>query len=501
LHHRFSRTSTLGHLSTFNRSHPALVSIGAWLVLLVATVLICLPFRSDANVGAIALAMLIPPLAATGAGPVVAGVAALTTGLVFNFFFTRPYNSPRIASTASVAAFVVYVVVALIVAVAAARVRTARALADRRAADATLMQTVTVELIRNAQLVPTLRSALAELVDALSLAGALLQASVGASTVEAAAGETSRASASLARLSANGESSLMTLRPGGPEPAVFPLITPAGGLGFLVADPGASPLGGDRERVLESFAGVVALSLERAELAEEGLRRRALEETDRLRTVLMQSVSHDLRTPLTAIKATASALRQTQPEEAARDAMLADIEGEADRLARLVSNLLDLSRIETGTLRPNRERVPVDELVYASIDAASLGADDERVEADVPEDLPVLEVDETLMRQVLVNLLRNAARFDPQGRIVVDARAGGGFVELRVVDHGPGIPEAERRRLFEPYHRARPGVRSDGTGLGLVISRGFVEANGGTIRVEPTPGGGATFVVSLPTTA
>jgi two-component system, OmpR family, sensor histidine kinase KdpD len=494
-------SNLLWRLSTFNRAHPLLVSVVAWLVLLVVTVLVCLPFRSDANVGAIALAMLIPPLAATGAGPLVAGIAALTTGLVFNFFFTQPYNSPRIASSASIAAFFVYVVVALIVALAAARMRAARALADRRAADATLMQTVTVELIRNAQLVPTLRSALAELVDALHLRGALLQASVGASTVEAAAGETSRAAGSLAQLSAAGESTVMTLRPAGSEPAVFPLITPAGGLGFLVADPGASPLGDDRERVLESFAGVVALSLERAELAEEGLRRRALEETDRLRTVLMQSVSHDLRTPLTAIKATASALRQTDPDAASRDTMLADIEAEADRLERLVSNLLDLSRIETGTLRPNRDRVPVDELVYSSIAAASLGADDDRIEVELPEELPVLVTDETLMRQVLVNLLRNAARFDPDGRILVDARAGGGFVELRVVDHGPGIPEAERRRLFEPYHRSRTRIQSDGSGLGLVISRGFVEANGGTIRVEPTPGGGATFIVALPVTA
>jgi two-component system sensor histidine kinase KdpD len=493
-----NRSHILASISAVNRRHPLFVSLAAWLVLLVLTVLLCLPFRSDANVGAIALAMLIPPLAATGAGPLWAGFAALITGLVFNFFFTQPYNSPRIASSASIAAFVVYVVVALVVAVAAARVRAARTLADRRAADATLLQTVTVELIRNAQLVPTLRSALAELVEALHLSGAMLQAQIGEAIVEARAGDTGRCEASLAKLRASGEPTVMTLRPPGGEPAVFPLITPAGGLGFLVADGGLLPLGPDRERVLESFAGVVALSLERAQLAEEGLRRRALEETDRLRTILVQSVSHDLRTPLTAIKATASALRQSDPGPQERDMMLGDVEEEADRLEHLVSNLLDLSRIEAGTLTPDLERVPVDELVYGSIEAATLGGDDGRVDADVSEDLPPLEIDETLMRQVLVNLLRNAVRFDREGRILVDARTAGGFIELRVVDHGPGIPEAERHRLFEPYYRLRPGVRGEGTGLGLVISRGFVEANGGTIRVEPTPGGGATFVVALP---
>lgn len=248
----------------------------------------------------------------------------------------------------------------------------------------------------------------------------------------------------------------------------------------------------------QSRTGGVLTASRRDSLVEEGRRRRALDETDRLRARFVQSVSHDIRTPLTAIKATASALRVGRVTAAQRAQMLADIETAADRLEQLVANVLDLSRLETGMLKLKRERVPVDELVSTSVVAATLGTDERRIELDLPDDLPVLEIDETLMRQVLVNVLRNAARFDTGGSIRVNARAVGHSVEIRVIDHGPGVPEAERRRLFEPRARRRPAVRGEGTGLGLVISRGFVEANGGTIRIEPTPGGGATAVVAVP---
>ncbi len=471
----------------------------AWGVLLVIAILVLHPFRSPANEGAIALVLLLPPLVATGAGPLVAGGAALVTGMAFNFFFTQPYDSPRIESPSSIAAFFVYLVVAVIVAAAVARMRDARVLADRRARDATLLQSLTVELIRNAQLVPTLRSALAGLVDALVLDGVCLHATLDGEDLAAAAGDATRCEEVARRLLASGPAtqSVVGLRPPG-EAAAFPLISGAGPLGVLVADAGGGALGADRERLLEAFAGVVALAVERARLASEGLRRRALEETDRLRTTLVQSVSHDLRTPLTAIRLTASALRDGAADTPARDEMLGDIEEQAERLGQLVTNLLDLSRIETGTLKLHREHVPVDELLYGAVAAASLGPDEARVVVDVADDSPLLDVDETLMRQVIVNLLRNAVRFDRAGPIELTAGSAGGTVDVRVVDHGTGIPEAERHRLFEPYHRRRPGVRLEGTGLGLVISRGFVEANGGTIRVEPTLGGGATFIVALP---
>jgi two-component system sensor histidine kinase KdpD len=246
---------------------------------------------------------------------------------------------------------------------------------------------------------------------------------------------------------------------------------------------------------------VIALALGRAELEEEGIRRRALEETDKLRTALLQSVSHDLRTPLTAIKASASALRQTELGADERDAALADVEDEADRLARLVGNLLDLSRIESGSLELRRSTVPMDELVFGAIEAAASRTQGHVVEASVPDGATVVTTDEPMIRQVLANLLENAAQHDRGAQpIRVEASLHPRRLELRVIDHGVGVPEAERQRIFEPYQRLKQGTqRKAGTGLGLVICKGFVEALGGTIRLETTAGGGATFVVSVPT--
>jgi len=495
--------STLERLMLTSRSRLA-VSLAGWLALLIVAIVVLLPFRSDRHEGAIALVLLVPPLAATASGPLVAGGAAIMTGLAFNFFFTRPYDSPRIESTSSVAAFVIYIVVAVLVSVAAAGVREARLLADRRARDATLLQKMTVELIRNTQLVPTLRSALVQLVDELHLRGGLLDAVVGDAPLTAYAGDADRSTAALERFSPHRDPgtervpAVTTMRSPG-QPAVFPVSAGGSAFGFLIADAGDGTIGLDRERFLESFAGVIALALANARLSEEAIRTRALEETDRLRAVLLQSVSHDLRTPLTTIKATASALRDSTPPPDQMREMLADIEAESDRLARLVTNLLDLSRIESGMLQLDRHPVPVDELVYSALDDARLEIDETRLKVAIADGVPPLDVDETLMRQVLINLLHNALRLDESASpVTITAAAAGDRVELRVIDHGPGIPEAERRRVFEPYHRHRPGTRSAGTGLGLSICRGFTEAHGGSIRAEPTPGGGATIIVSLP---
>jgi two-component system sensor histidine kinase KdpD len=424
-------------------------------------------------------------------------VAAIISGLAFNFFFTHPYHSPNIESTASIVTFVIYLVVAIGAAVMVARLREARELADRRAADATLLQALTVELIQNAEPGATLRSALVQLTDSLDLDGVCLVTVPGPDQLVARAGDAA-ASERLAR-ELLGRSDrlggrLLPVRDPGKQ-AAFPIRTADTAFGFVVAEPGLPELGLDRERFLESFTSVVAHALTRARLAEERVRRRTLEETDQLRTVLLQSVSHDLRTPLTAIKASAESLAGDLPAER-RTELLAGIEQEVDRLSHLVANLLDLSRIETGSLRLDRQRLPLDDLVDDAVDAAgATGA----VELALPERLVVLDADETLLRQVLVNLLQNAARYAPGSDVRVEAREDAGAVEIRVVDHGPGIPEPERARIFEPYHRARPGLRTRGSGLGLAISRGFVAAHGGTLEVETTPGGGATFVVRLPT--
>ena len=240
------------------------------------------------------------------------GRRRVVSGLAFNFFFTQPYHSPQIESTATIAAFVVYLAVAITGGVLVARLREARELASRRAADATLLQALTVELIRNAEAAVTLRSALVQLCDSLGLRGVCLLTVAGADQLVARAGESDDAERVardlLGRLVA-APGRLVALRE--PRQARGVPDHDAGhGVRVRRRRPGgARASGADREKFLESFTGVVALALTRARLGEERVRRRALEETDRLRTVLLQSVSHDLRTPLTAIKATAAALQ------------------------------------------------------------------------------------------------------------------------------------------------------------------------------------------------
>jgi two-component system sensor histidine kinase KdpD len=447
------------------------------IALLAIAVACLLPLRDRLDSGSVALILLVPPLVAASGGLGASVGVAIASGLAFNVFFTRPYESLRIESSTSVAALIVYVCVALTLSILAARLREARALADRRARNASLLGGLAVEMIRQGRLEAPLRSALRDLVETLELRGA---------SIEIVNGHGERVAVERGTLDLPGE--------------LVPVATGDAAYGSLRVDPGPErELDAEARRLLDSFAGVVALAAARSEVEEQAVRRRTLEESDRLRRALLQSVSHDLRTPLTAIRTIAAALRGAELETGERDAMLADVEHEATRLSRLVSDLLELSRVEAGALRPARVPVPVEELCRAALDDARLALGAHEVELEIEPRLPPVEIDETMLRQVLVNLLENAAIHD-EGPLRLRALRAGGSLELRVVDHGPGVPEAERERIFEAFQRLRGQLagRDRGTGLGLAIARGFVEAHGGTIRVETSIGGGATFVVSLP---
>ena len=277
------------------------------------------------------------------------------------------------------------------------------------------------------------------------------------------------------------------------EHVVGALVVVAGGSG--------SPGFGEAERrVLATFANQAALAVEQGQQEEQRNRAVALQETDRLRTALLNSVSHDLRTPLASIKASASSLldREIRWSDTERDEFLAIINTETDRLTRLVHNLLDMSRIEAGALDPRLVESSVGEVVGPVVRRARV-ASGQRVDVDVPEELPPVLVDPVRLDQVLTNLLDNARSYAADGPVQVVVRAVGGTVELRVVDHGPGIPDSERERVFDQFYRLKGGGRRpEGTGMGLAICRGIVEAHDGTLLVETTPGGGATFVLTLP---
>jgi two-component system, OmpR family, sensor histidine kinase KdpD len=252
---------------------------------------------------------------------------------------------------------------------------------------------------------------------------------------------------------------------------------------------------------LDQAAGII----ERARLRNENMQVELLRRTDALRAALISSVSHDLRTPLSSIKAAASSLLQEDvkwDEEARRSFALA-IEHEADRLNRLVENLLDMSRIEGGALKPEKEWYPVEELIHDVLGRMQPLLQERKVETDLPENLPPVELDYLQIDQVLTNLIENAIRYTPASSpIEVSAQIKGNEMVICVADRGPGIPPADRERVFDKFYRVqRVAARSTGSGLGLAVCKGLVEAHGGHIWVENREGGGAIFCFTLPTGA
>ncbi|MEU4933139.1 ATP-binding protein, partial [Streptomyces yokosukanensis] len=249
-------------------------------------------------------------------------------------------------------------------------------------------------------------------------------------------------------------------------------------------------------RVLAAFAAQAAVALDRRRLQEEADQARTLAEGNRIRTALLAAVSHDLRTPLAGIKAAVSSLRSDDVawSEEDRAELLEGIEEGADRLDHLVGNLLDMSRLQTGTVTPLIREIDVDEVVPMALG----GVPEDSVELDVPETLPMVEVDPGLLERSVANLVENAVKYSPRGRtVLVSASTMADRVEVRVVDRGPGVPDEAKDRIFEPFQRYGDAPRGAGVGLGLAVARGFAEAMGGTLNAEDTPGGGLTMVLSL----
>jgi two-component system sensor histidine kinase KdpD len=223
----------------------------------------------------------------------------------------------------------------------------------------------------------------------------------------------------------------------------------------------------------------------------------ALRRSDDLKTALLRAVSHDLRSPLTAILTAAGALGSGSISAAERAELVADITAEAERLSRLVDNLLDMSRLEARTAEPRVEWCSIEEVVLAAVDDVALPAGTFALALD--PDLPLIRADAAQLERAFANLLENSARYSGGHPVSVRARAVGPRILVRVVDRGPGVPAAETARIFEPFYRS-PGAANGhrGSGLGLAIVRGFVEANGGRVWVESLPGQGSSFVVELP---
>ncbi|MFN8110109.1 MAG: ATP-binding protein [Thermoleophilia bacterium] len=455
-------------------------AVAAALGLTVVASLVMLPLRGSISEGAVALVLLLPPLLAAVAGLRAGLVCALVGAGTFTVLFTRPYDSPRVESTASAAAVVVYVVVVAALAVALDRLRAAARASRRRARQLEVINGLSESLLGGAPLDASLAAALEDVRQVVPVRGLALH--VPGDGVRVGAGLSDEAERGAAGMASPASGRLRTFTLGPSDDSV----------GLLVVDPGDTPLEADDRQLLVGMADVIGLGVARGRLERERVRREALEETDRLREALARSVTHDLRTPVAAIRAAAGALRDVHGEEL-RSTLLDDIEREGQRLTHLVTNMLDLSRIRAGALRLRYAEVPLGELLHEAV--AAVPGSEGRVRVTTGDDLPVVRLDESLMRQVLVNLVHNAV-LHTTGPVEVAGAVDDSWITVAVTDHGPGIPAHLREAAFEPHNRL--DTTAPGSGLGLAICRGYITAHGGRIAITDTPGGGATVTAGIP---
>ena len=291
----------------------------------------------------------------------------------------------------------------------------------------------------------------------------------------------------------------------GTEGTYLPLLGADNLVGVLGVQPRLpeSKLSSSQMKLLDTFAGQVALAIERCNLAVQAEQVRLQMETERMRNTLLSAVSHDLRTPLTGITGAASLLVEGNEhlDHAARRDLAESILDESDRLNRLVGNLLDMTRLEAGAITLQRVLQPIEEVVGVVLNRLERQLRDHPVETNLPPDLPPVMIDSLLIQQVLTNLVDNAAKFSgPQTPITLNAYQKENELILEVADRGPGFPPGEEKRIFEKFYRVE-GQSRTGTGIGLAICRGIVELHQGKITAENRSGGGALFRFSLPLTS
>jgi two-component system sensor histidine kinase KdpD len=399
-----------------------------------------------------------------------ASLASVAAFLLLNWFFVPPIHTWTIANGRDVLALVAFLVVAGVISWLVNQAARRAADANRATAQARALNRLAGIVLREPDPLPALVD---DFVVSFRLDGAAVLVDEGGSwRTEVGTGDapTSPATATLA----------LPLRPHA-----------------VLALRGATIAAVDRE-VLLAFATQLAIALEAHRLLGEAANAAALTKANELRTALLAAVSHDLRTPLASIKAAATSLLSNDVDwepEAVTD-LLRTIDLEADRLNSLVGNLLDMSRLQTGSLVVRTRSLGLEEVVAGAV--AGL-PDADRVRIDVPESLPRVTVDPALLERAIANLVENALRYAPPGRAVrVEAGQANGHIDVRVIDEGCGIAVGDRERVFGAFQRLGDNPNGSGVGLGLAVAKGFVEAVGGELTIDDTPGGGCTMIVTLP---
>jgi two-component system, OmpR family, sensor histidine kinase KdpD len=472
---------------------------------------VMLPFRAHISVATAALAFVVPVVVGVVVGGYIPGTLASVVGFVlYDIFFLPPYGNLTVKADANWLAVLVYLIVALMVSHVVSNLNAARDEARRRTEDGARLFDLSQALIGDFTLselldhiATTVQAVFSPRWTALLLPPETAPAGVNdaALRVAARAGQPITTDDYTSLTSGGGQT--RSLGQAGGEAASrisVALVASNRPVGLLVLQ--EVEFARQDRALLGTFANQAALAVERARLMDQAVRTRLLEEIDRWRGAMMGAVSHDLRTPLASVKTAVSSLRQdgASLSEADRADLLELIELQSDRLARLVTNLLDMTRIESGALAVRPTLIPFDELVDESLAAIDGLVPRHRVRLEPRADLPLLNIDHVLIGQVLANLLENAARLSPSespirigAKLVGDANSP--FVEVSVADEGPGIAAEERQRVFEMFSENGGGARA---GLGLAIAKAFVEAHGGTIWIDPAREQGARVVFTVP---
>jgi two-component system sensor histidine kinase KdpD len=406
---------------------------------------------------------------------------SLLSAAAFNFFHLPPVGKFTIADPRNWVALATFTTVAAVASWMAGVARTRTLEAERRQAEADLAAALSRELLAGTDTRHALAAAAHQLAAALGLTSAAIE-------LGAEAGDERRWALAIHDSASQQIATLLV-----PRDILYET---------------AQRL---TQQVVPSLEALVAIAVRRDAIQAEAVETAALRRSDDVKTALLRAVSHDLRSPLTAIVATGHALRSPSLTAQERAELSEAVVEEADRLASLVDKLLDLSKLQAGSATPRREWVSIEELIDAAAEGVQLTArkrpgDARRrpaIRLNIAPSLPDIRADAAQLERAFANLLENAARYGGAQPISVNATVAGDRLVVSVVDQGPGISAAELERIFEPFYRGRSSraagdERWTGSGLGLAIAKGFIEGNGGTIRVESLPGQGTSFVVSLP---
>jgi two-component system, OmpR family, sensor histidine kinase KdpD len=391
---------------------------------------------------------------------------ALLSAAAFNYFHLPPTGRFTISDSRHWVALLIFLVAAVVASGVAELARTRAVEAEQRRREADLGADLARVLLGGAGVQGALDDAAARLADALGLRAAAIELE----PVSARAGE-----------------------------VIYELRRGEQWIGALVVPADVPPALRRRleHRVVPALEALLAAALERDRLQAEVIETQALRRSDELKTALLRSVSHDLRTPLTAILTAGSAVAEGEISRADRQELGRAITEEAERLTALVEKLLDLSRLQAGSAEPRRQWCSVDELLREA--ASQLDPDGSRFAFTIDPELPLVQADPIQLERAFANLMENALRYSARQPVSVRARVVGEQLRIRIVDRGPGIAREDLTRIFDAFYRgATQPAGGTGSGLGLAIVKGFIEANGGSVGAESLPGQGTSFVVALP---